>query len=263
MRALMDGRQEFLQWLKRKRLAYTTTETSSSFAVIYKGGKVFFCDGARWQGRQFQLLKALRERAALVVAAGLVAPTPPRVEYFALDRRKFKAERGREIALEIDLRAAYPTAAYRLGILNRDLYARLKAEPKEHRTKLLGSLAVRRDISRFDTLGRRIDRKTEYDPAGVATWRTICAAVGNDLLDCSRADAGFLAFWVDNYWTTTTTKTTTKLAEKYELKSHVDEITWRRIEHSFLILNAARGRQFTLPLHARFNDDARRQRKSN
>jgi hypothetical protein len=217
--------------------------------VSYIGGKMIFCDGSRFWGRQFQLLKNLRAAALVAFKAGIVQPQPPRVAYFGLNRKHFRPQRGVDLATEIDLRAAYPTAALRLNILDAELFKKLKAEPKQHRTKLLGALAVRRHITRFDTLGRKIDQRTEFDPVGVATWRTICAKVGNDLADVARRDKGYLCFWVDNYWTTDTEHDRHGLEKIYDLESETGEISWERIGREFVVFKATRDRAFTFPFH--------------
>ena len=250
MNAKQHNKEELINWCRRHRLCYSITSTASSDELKVAGRKFFLCDGQRFTGREFQLLKELKENATAAVRAGKVPARAPRVQYFAINRRKFKADAGTVTAQEIDLRAAYPTAAVRLKIITESTFEKLNAEPKEFRTKLIGALAARRETVHFDHLGREQGRTFTVNPITRHCWHLICAQVGEDMTRAARLDSGFLAFWVDNYFSTTDAAAVGEnISDWYELKPHAPvQIKFANNAGNFIQWTLSDKRQFTFPL---------------
>jgi hypothetical protein len=251
----MQTEKELLLWIKKRRLPYSIAQTSSSTTIETLGRKFFFCSGQRFGGRQFQTLKKLKEAAAAACAAGKCDGNQ-RAEFHKVNAKMFPIDAAGEYpCAEIDLKAAYPTAALISGIIDENLHAALMLQPKVFRTKLLGALASKKQILHFDENGQVIGRETKFSPEGVAAWRKICFTVGNRLANLKKYDAGFLAFWVDNYWTTGYPPALIEMLSGFECTEAPDLFQWKNAGGNLLHVLTADGRPFTFPLAHRANKE--------
>jgi len=74
-------------------------------------------------------------------------------ESFRVNLTAFPGPRGSIEYDEIDLTAAYLTAAKQLGLLSADTVKRLSRFPKKWRLRILGAIATRKTIQEYDAAG--------------------------------------------------------------------------------------------------------------
>lgn len=196
----------------RGHLAYEKHATGSSIKIIAGKQRFYFSDGEKFHALQFQLLRKIKATGEAYRGGG------GQVKFYDVNPAAFQTGGGQFDGYEMDLNRAYITAADSLKVFPRGVIAALKRQPKEYRLKLLGSLATRKSIFIYDTKGRLTGQREEYSRRGVELWRRICATVGNDLAHVARYDKGFVAFWVDNYFTTNKNAAADLRARGYAVK---------------------------------------------
>ena len=99
-------------------------------------------------------------------------------------------------AEELDLSAAYLTAALEIGAIGKGTYERVMKFHKTTRLKLVGSLGTRRSIHRYEA-GRLVESHSEEEPTA-PVWKAIQAEVDWVMREAAgAAGKGFLYYWVD------------------------------------------------------------------
>lgn len=239
--------REVRAWLTSQKIPYTVATTGSSAQLIYCGRKMHFTSGDSWKGKQFQLLARIKAAAVAAVRAGKCTGRK-RPEYYRINYKAFPLGSGEIKCREIDLRAAYPTAAIRLRIIPRDLHVALMKQPKKFRTRLLGAIASTKEIRDVDANGKVSAPVVKFNREGRAVWREICHRVGGDLGKVADWDNGFLAFWVDNYFTTTPAcRVSREISDWYRLRSKREVLRYVN-DGLILTLTTSTGRVFRYPL---------------
>jgi hypothetical protein len=148
--------------------------------------------------------KYLRE---LAVVKASVRRNLPRVEgmpwarlkQYRVERLQFPGASGRVKAVELDLSCAYLTAAQILGLIDQAVFVRLAGLRKSWRLRVLGAIAVSRQVMEFDADGLIVGRRRVEDPDMRRCWWLICGMVDNVLTQTAQALADtFLYYWYDN-----------------------------------------------------------------
>ena len=209
----------------RGHVPYCKETTGSSVKIIAGKDRSFFCDGQNFRPVHFQMIKQIK-----ATGDGYTGPGGQPV-YNDFNPLPWGANAGSLDAYELDLSKAYLTAAKRLKVFPRGLIGKISSQPKEFRLRLLGCLAVRKAVVFYDKFGKQTDFQERFSKGGVNLWRQICWQVGNDMAATSREDQGFLAFWVDNYFTTNR-KAAQLLRERgYRVKSKKINVEYRLEAH--------------------------------
>jgi hypothetical protein len=235
---LSANQLEAIRQFYHGRFAYVLEATSASakITVPTERAKYFFTDGPRFIGEHFQLIKQCR------AAAEKYQGRPPAFPWHVLNMDATETD-GEADGFEMDATQAYIRAAALLKIFPRRLLARLRKTDKQYRLRIMGAIAARRQVEEYDHEGNLTARRDIFSRRGVAAWKAICARVSLDLAGVAARDTGFLAFWVDNYYTTNRAAAPL-LRENYKVKIKPCRFRWKsdELQTRFWITDCATGK---------------------
>lgn len=120
-------------------------------------------------------------------------------ESFKVNLMSFPGPRGQIEYDELDLVAAYLTAARELGLLSAGTVKRLNRYPKKWRLRILGAIASRKVIQEYDSAGKPSGSSVKMDAELRRAWFVIVGYVDrfqNLLMDALGPD--FFFYWYDN-----------------------------------------------------------------
>ena len=168
---------------------------------------------------------------------------------FRVNFTSFPGARGSILYDEVDLTAAYLTAARTLGLISADTVKRLSRFPKRWRLRILGAIATRRTIQEYDAAGRAAASSVKMDPDLRRAWFVIVGYVDRfqDLLS-QLLGPGFLFYWYDNTFCAggSVTARITKAVQLPHKVKH-GRLWWIR-RGSLMLVTIDDGRRFFLPV---------------
>jgi hypothetical protein len=221
------------------RTAYTSQFLGGPFAYIVSRERLYL--------KHLGLIRSLRLMVTKQVEGKTIHAAHPE-KLFAYNQRTVTGMKGTfPDILEVDLSAAYISAAYQLNYINRDMFNKLLATKKIYRLKILGSLATKKITTRYDEAGKIVETLESRDPMLTACWRNIVSHVNGDMQEqCKRSDK-WLFYWVDNFFSSPALSTAfnTFRDRGYGLKiSRTSAVYQRNLSHYVFAL--ADGRYFTM-----------------
>ena len=105
-----------------------------------------------------------------------------------------------ENILEMDITKAYYQMAYNLGYISKKFFEVTLKLPKHIRLRLLGSIATKRIIEKWEN-GKVVEMKIVEDLRMRDIWFHICYNVGKVMKECSEAIQDYFVFyWVDGIY---------------------------------------------------------------
>jgi hypothetical protein len=102
--------------------------------------------------------------------------------------------------LEMDITKAYYQMCYNLGYISKSTFENLLGLPKYIRLRLLGSIATRKVIEKYE--GKKaIEMKVVENLRLREVWNKICYEVGKVMKECSDSIQDYFVFyWVDGIY---------------------------------------------------------------
>jgi len=196
---------ELRKFYEKMNLRYSIVETGQTLCLQTPGGLMAYKDrsgGLIPQNELFVFGMVDRDAKAFLNTGAPFCRLPRLIPYGLYDAAV--KEGSTEELIQIDIRAAYPTAAKALGIVSPKTYGVLTSERISKPTRLaaLGSLATRKRISDYKgetLLGTREERKNDGQTAPL--FFETAAKVGGDMraiLEKTQSGAAF--FWVDAFF---------------------------------------------------------------
>lgn len=138
------------------------------------------------------LISQARSLAGKAVREGKVQPVKWRPKF---------ATRGKLLracdAVELDVSAAYLSAARKLGVLPEYFCKRLEQCHKRTRLKVVGALGSRVSVTEFKNW-KPVETKSKFDPDTCKAWEWIVADLDRSMHEMAEACGGdFLFYWTD------------------------------------------------------------------
>lgn len=187
-----------------------------------------------------------------------------RIDWFEPEKFKYKLYdvndnihvRDNEKITEIDISKAYITAALNLGVLEKKYYEKLLKVQKGLRLKVLGMLAVKKNIEIYEN-NKLIEQKTKYDEEGKRIWDCIIWSV-DSLMQFIKTNQynSFIFYWFDNMFLFNSyniDKTEELIKSKYfNIKRKELDIIMRK-KGIIYFFKLSDGREFIIPSRKNFN----------
>ena len=102
--------------------------------------------------------------------------------------------------IEMDITKAYYQMTYNLGYISEKTYNELLGLPKYIRLRLLGSIATRKVIEKYNG-DKNIDIRVVENLRLREVWNRICYEVGKVMKECSESIQDYFVFyWVDGIY---------------------------------------------------------------
>tara|TARA_Y100000004_G_scaffold196810_1_gene268171 strand:+ start:2536 stop:3441 length:906 start_codon:yes stop_codon:yes gene_type:complete len=208
---------EFLNYLKNTNKSYTLSTTTNSTAINYitKYGKYkrIYSEGVTMSRKEFRLQRALKkeieERAKKMekhYGENFVHYNNAKINYFEFDSSlKYMVETAGDYTeipnvIEMDITKAYYQVCYNLKYISYKTYQELLDLPKYIRLRLLGSIATRKVIEKYEG-DKIIDIRVVEDLRLRDVWNKICYETGLVMKECSDAIQDyFIFYWVDGIY---------------------------------------------------------------
>ena len=173
---------------------YTRTDTAYSSRVKGENGPTIV-QSDRWVGPGLlRLIGMMRQHVEKNVKDGVVKLTKGNPAFNGFSKKiLFKKQPG----IEIDISAAYATAAHKIGAVSGSILARLMSVTKESRLMIVGSLGTRKLVTEFVD-GNAVDVRHEENETLRRVWKEIILEVDRTmkrLADVAGED--FLMYWTD------------------------------------------------------------------
>jgi hypothetical protein len=209
----------FLNFLKNTNKSFVLSSTTNSTSITYtnKYGKFkrIYSEGVTMSRKEFRLQKKTKkeiEQRAIDMEKMASKKKPfyhyknQKINFFEFDDSlRYMASTSGDYTeipnvLEMDITKAYYQMAYNLGYLSYATYKSLINLPKYIRLRLLGSIATRRVIEKYEG-DQIIDIKVVEDLRLRDVWNRICFETGKVMKECSEAIQDFFIFyWVDGIY---------------------------------------------------------------
>jgi hypothetical protein len=170
-------------------------------------------------------------------------------ESFRVNLPAFPGSRGTLEYDELDLTAAYLTAANVLGLLSVKTVKRISRFPKKWRLRILGAIASRKTVQEYDAAGKPAGSSVKMDAGLRHAWFVIVGFVDKyqDLIsEVLRQD--FLFYWYDNTFAARGALTD-RVLRSVQLPHKVKHgrLSWLR-RGSLMLVSIDDGRRFFLPV---------------
>ena len=170
-------------------------------------------------------------------------------ESFKVNLCNFPGTRGSIEYDELDLVAAYLTAARELGLLSPGTVKKLNRYPKKWRLRILGAIASRKTVQEYDAAGKPAGSSVKMDAELRRAWFVIVGYVDkfqNLLQEALGPD--FLFYWYDNTFCARGSLTA-RLRDSIGLPHRVNHgrLSWIR-KGSLMLVTVDGRRRFFLPV---------------
>lgn len=170
---------------------FRVVRTTRSVCVEYLDTKYYYVE-TKLSYQALNLINALR-RQVLERMKDVELKKREDVRYYS-----FKKVRAGEKLYEYDLAAAYVHALHELKLCDEKLYFRLLDLEKRERLAVVGSLATKKYIEKYDA-GKVVSssiEKQETEPA----WWTVCYHVDKIMLEYMQSHESSVGYWVDAFF---------------------------------------------------------------
>jgi hypothetical protein len=207
---------DFLDFLKNTNKSFTLSTTTNSTSINYsnKYGKYkrVYSDGVSMSRKEFRLQKTIKkeieENAIKMEKAdsNFKHYKNQKIHFFEFDSSlKYMVETSGDYTeipniLEMDITKAYYQMCYNLGYISKSTFENLLGLPKYIRLRLLGSIATRKVIEKYE--GKKaIEMKVVENLRLREVWNKICYEVGKVMKECSDSIQDYFVFyWVDGIY---------------------------------------------------------------
>jgi len=215
-----------IKWFAACKRPFTVTRTTYSTKLKSDKFQVILSDRRLW----FNHLALITKLKAFVRNN---VPDPGEVRarrVYDYNAEKFGPVEGWiKPVMESDLSGAYISCARRLSLINQELFEKVRDVNKFYRLKILGSLGSRKQVTEYDARGLVTGRKTVYDSKLRNVWQKIVQSVNDDMLEQQRSDPLWVFYWVDNYFTQSTSSKVLIFNEiGYGVKTFQTDVVYRK-----------------------------------
>lgn len=211
IRSTSKGLKEFTNYLNKCNHTFVLSTTTNSSIIVYSDlyhtYKVIFSEGVYMSKKEMILQRQLKKEIEKNTKDVDVSfSKDKKIHFFEFDSSlKYMVETTGDCVdikniLEMDITKAYYQMAYNLGYISKKFYDKCLELPKEIRLRLLGSIATKRVIEKWQN-GKVIEMKIVEDLRMRDIWFHICYNVGKVMKECSNAIQDyFIFYWVDGIY---------------------------------------------------------------
>lgn len=180
-------------------LSFKEVETSTAVYMVGKSSRRSYCGKEKEKPLpmgQMWLFKRVKSEA-LQVVDNYPEIGSSEVKY-CIYNKSLTEWKGQEEIYEIDINAAYPTAAQNMGIITGDTYKKLmsKAVSKKVRLIAIGSLASRKKITKYEKGQQVGEPETPKNPTRKLFFH-ISKTIGQHMFEVMQHVPECLFYWVD------------------------------------------------------------------
>ena len=211
LRSTSKGIKDFMQYLNKCNHTFVLSTTTNSSIIVYSDlyhqYKVIFSDGVYMSKKEMILQRKLKKEIEKNTKdQDIKFSSAKKIHFFEFDSSlKYMVETSGdcvdiENVLEMDITKAYYQMAYNLGYISKKFFKVTLKLPKHIRLRLLGSIATKRIIEKWED-GKVVEMKIVEDLRMRDIWFHICYNVGKVMKECSQAIQDFFIFyWVDGIY---------------------------------------------------------------
>lgn len=234
-------------FFKRQRRPYLITYTGSSVAIQNQYFSWLLSDERFWPKylRLLSQVKAeIRRRLPAISRIRVIQGRQYLINFAA-----FRPDSGTEVIDELDLSAAYLTAAELLGLMPGELSQKLRRLRKTWRLRILGAIATHKTMMHLDETGSILRTEIKADADLRRAWFAICQLVDRVQRQLSRSlHSDFRFYWYDNLFAGagSLTQEVVESCSGFDYRIDRGEMSWKRTETGLMV--RSRGRLFCLPL---------------
>ncbi len=189
MNFLKQKRMELFQFIQNNKLSGIATFNKNS--IIFKGDGKLIVHRDKKRSESFKLL--FDEIREYIEKTGIEddGTRSQWVEYYAYDFSNFN-EKG----YVVDISAAYPTTAFKMGFISRGILNKMMQLQKIDRLQILGALAANPRKMVFKDGVKIVEFREEMNPIGACVFFKVSQFVGAVMRE-KFAEYGAFMYWVD------------------------------------------------------------------
>jgi len=211
LRSTSKGIKDFINYLNACNHTFVLSTTTNSSIIVYSDlyhqYKVIFSDGVYMSKKEMILQRKLKKEIENNTKdQDITFSSDKKIHFFEFDSSlKYMVETSGdcidiENILEMDITKAYYQMAYNLGYISKKFFEVTLKLPKHIRLRLLGSIATKRIIEKWEN-GKVVEMKIVEDLRMRDIWFHICYNVGKVMKECSEAIQDYFVFyWVDGIY---------------------------------------------------------------
>ena len=211
LRSNSKGIKDFINYLNRCNYTFVLSTTTNSSIIVYSDKydkyKVVFSDGVYMSKKEMILQRQLKKEIEKNTKDQEIKfSSAKKIHFFEFDSSlRYMVETSGDYieidnVLEMDITKAYYQMAYNLGYISKKFFLMTLSLPKEIRLRLLGSIATKRVVEKWEN-GKMVEMKVVEDLRMRDIWFHICYKVGKVMKECSEAIQEFFIFyWVDGIY---------------------------------------------------------------
>jgi len=161
------------------------------------------------------------------------------IKYYDFNENYFQNKQGIISGLEVDLSKAYLYSAYYQGFISEDLFNHLLSVKKNTRLKVLGALAVKKNIYYYDEFGKLVLQEKKQNDLHCIVWNNITFQVDdyiNNLIILNKFDR-FIFYWFDNLFMNISKDKFISIHKNYILKYEYKNLNYKWTHINLLQLN--------------------------
>ena len=211
LRSTSKGLRSFTDYLNKCNHSFVLSTTTNSNIIVYSDNynkyKVIFSDGVYMSKKEMILQRKLKsEIEKNTKNQEIKFSSSKKIQFFEFDSSlKYMVETSGDYieidnVLEMDITKAYYQMALNLGYISKKFFDVTLKLPKHIRLRLLGSIATKRVIEKWEN-GNVVEMKIVEDLRMRDIWFEICYNVGKVMKECSEAIQDyFIFYWVDGIY---------------------------------------------------------------
>lgn len=213
-------------------LSFNEVETSTAVYMVGKSSRRSYCGKEKEKPLpmgQMWLFKRVKSEA-LQVVDNYAEIGSSEVKY-CIYNKSLTEWKGQEEIFEIDINAAYPTAARNMGIITGDTYNKLMSEKVSKKVRLIaiGSLASRKKITKYEK-GQQVGEPDKPKNPTRKLFFHISKTIGQHMFNVMQQVPECLFYWVDAIFCPASKVNTVLSLLPYECKvKKIDKITCKKV----------------------------------